>query len=123
MYFPLIEKYQSLYPRTPEQVPLDESEGQELGGRGELKTKRDKPPLWPMVELATAEGRLEALRDGHGPSLTVGSSKPSNARGAKTSTTVGKTVQGRGGGVKLTGGPGSEENEDDDLSDGGFFKK
>ena len=123
MYFPLNEKYQSLYPRTPEQAPLDESEGKEFCGRGEITTKRDKPPLWHMVELATTEGRLEALRDGQGLSLTVGSSKPSNAQDAKTSTMVGKNVQGRGGGVKLTGGPCSEEDEEDDMSDGEFFEK
>ena len=123
MYFPLSEKYQSLYPRTSEQGPLDESEGHEFGGRGEIKRERDRPPLWHIVELAMAEGRLEALRDGQGPSMIVASSKPTKANGAKPSTTGEKNVQGRGGGVKLTGGACSEEDEDDDMSDGGFFEK
>jgi len=143
VYYPLEVKYQSLYPRTADQGPLNEAE--ELGGRGESKVGGEKPPMWFIVERSMAEGTLEALRDGGGMQVAVGNPRPTQTdrkeepsipaqkkptainkpavNPAMKGPSAGKTRNGPGGGgVKLTGGPASE-SEDDDLSDGGFFEE
>ncbi|MCJ1479744.1 18S rRNA maturation protein [Lambiella insularis] len=125
MYYPLAEKYQSLYPRKGDQAPVGEEQGQEIGGRGGRGLGAERPPLWFVVERATAEGTLETLRDGKGQSMAIRKQKPTAlAQSSKSNPRAGEKAHdlGRGGGVKLSGGPVSDEDEDEDMSDGGFFE-
>ncbi|MCJ1389512.1 18S rRNA maturation protein [Xylographa bjoerkii] len=125
MYYPLAEKYQSLYPRTGSQEARDDSEGNEIGGRGERKLGGERPPLWFLIERAMAEGTLEALRDGKGDRVVSLKSKPQasiHSKAAKGVETRHITDINRRDGVKLEGGAVSN-NEDDDMSDGGFFEE
>ena len=123
MYYPLLEKYQSLYPRTKVQGPLDEAAGKDLGGHG---TGPERHPIWFIVERAMTDGTLEALRDGGGKTMALGIGRPPPANDSRRKTSAMKDLQGRGGGVKLTGGPCSDSEDDDDdeeMSDGGFFEE
>ncbi|MCJ1244174.1 18S rRNA maturation protein [Trapelia coarctata] len=122
MYYPLLEKYQSLYPRTKEQGPLDEASGKELAGRDDKGPERH--PIWFIVERAMTDGTLEALRDGGGKTMALGISRPPPSNKTREAPAM-TDFQGRGGGVKLTGGPCSDDGEDDDeeMSDGGFFEE
>ena len=56
IYHPLTEKYQSIFPR----------QGTTGSGEGAAARKlvTEKPALWKVVEQCTADGTLEALRDG-----------------------------------------------------------
>jgi len=123
MYYPLLEKYQSLYPRTKEQGALDEASGKDLGGHG---AGPERHPIWFIVERAMADGTLEALRDGGGKTMALGIGRPPPSSNPRREASTMKDFQGRGGGVKLTGGPCSEDeddNDDEDMSDGGFFEE
>lgn len=120
MYFPLLEKYQSLYPRTKEQGPLDEKSGKELSGRARGP---ERHPIWFLVERAMADGTLEALRDGAGKTMVLGISRPPPPKKERKEASAMVDVQGPGGGVKLTGGPCSDDEHDDEMSDGGFFEE
>ena len=125
MYYPLGEKYQSLYPRTGDQKAQDEEDRTEIGGRGERKLRGERPPLWFLVERAMTEGSLEALRDGKGDRVVVTNSKPQapiNHKGAVATGAEKMNEMNRGGGVKLEGGA-VPDNEDDEISDGGFFEE
>jgi hypothetical protein len=126
MYFPLMEKYQSLYPRTEEQGPLDEASGKDLSGKGEGP---ERHPIWYIVERAMVDDTLKELRDGGGKTMALRTSRPRPSNNPRRETSGMKDVQGPGGGVKLTGGPcsdhGDDEDDDDDdqMSDGGFFEE
>ena len=120
MFYPLAEKYYSLYPRTVEQGPENEKE---IGGRGERKVGAQRPPLWSLIERSMAEGTLEALRDGKGGSLVVERPKPPPQQKASVETSRKPKHNENGGGVKLTRGAVSEEEDDDEMSDGGFFER
>lgn len=127
LYYPLQEKYTSLYPRTAGQNPGQTRK--EIGGRGEKVVGAEKPPIWALVEKCMADGTLEALRDGKlgGGSLVLGRGRPKGDGGAKGSGEVVEKAKksGRegGGGVKLTGGAVSDGDGDEDMSDGGFFEE
>jgi hypothetical protein len=101
-YCPLAEKYQSLYPRGGRHPAGDEAGG----GRRETA---DRPALWHVVERATAEGTLEALRDGTARAVAVA---------------VGEKAAKHGGGDKAVEMPTPMPKEErDDVSDGGFFEE
>lgn len=109
IYHPLTEKYQSLFPR------------QEDAGGGETAARKlvtEKPAMWMVVERCTADGVLEALRDGKlADGISVGKKK---AAADKTrSKREGKN--GRAGGSKSL--KNAESTEQDEESDGGFFEK
>ena len=117
MYYPLAEKYQSLYPRTSAQGSENEKE---IGGRGERKLGGQRPPLWGLVERSMADGTLEMLRDGKlGGCIVVGRSKPAPKETSGPPARFKKRKGPGGGGVKLTGGAAS----DSETSDEGFFEE
>ncbi|CRG85731.1 rRNA-processing protein efg1 [Talaromyces islandicus] len=138
IYYPLSEKYISLYPqdkkkRTSTQDQNDsDSDDVELPPKsGPRKaatgSKDEKPPLWAVVEKCTANGSLDQLRNGK---LNIGfDGKPKE--GAPVSSSQ-KTRENEKAGSRSTKRPSDTktaaskksqqyEQEEDD-SDGGFFE-
>ena len=108
IYHPLTEKYQSLFPRQ------DVAGGEERAAR---KLVTEKPAVWKVVERCTADGTLEALRDGKVETgMIVGKKKPAGER--PKSKRKGKNDRA---GSKLSEKVASQEQ--DEGSDGGFFEK
>ena len=96
IYFPLTEKYVSLYPRKDETDP----------SRGYGTSVEKKPAVWKVVKQCMAEGTLDALRDGALiPSLN----------GMKELEIKKKAAIPKGRVV-------SRAKADDEDSDGGFFE-
>lgn len=111
IYHPLTEKYQSLFPRQ-------EDAGVEGTAARKLVTK--KPAMWQVVQQCTAEGTLEALRDGKWATSTpVGKRKPSAPEklGSKHDNKNGPAAAGSQS-SKTTA-----RQAQDDESDGGFFEE
>ena len=113
LYYPLNEKYQSLYPRSEGQGSEIKSE---IGDMGERNNDRPKVPLWTMVESCMREGTLEALRDGKlGRNSKVAGPKP-------VSTVRSQKVKARKGAITSTAKPELAE-EAEMMSDDGFFEE
>ncbi|MCJ1417008.1 18S rRNA maturation protein [Xylographa parallela] len=127
MYYPLAEKYQSLYPRAELQGPSDEGKTSRIGGRAKRKVGGEKPPLWPLIERAMTESTLEALRDGKGDRVVSVNTKPqlSIQRKAVEGLEAKHTTDTNGlGEAQLEGGPLLDNKGDDAMSsDGGFFEE
>ncbi|OJJ51323.1 hypothetical protein ASPZODRAFT_138428 [Penicilliopsis zonata CBS 506.65] len=70
IYFPLQEKYVSLYPKGSE-TKDEEEEGEEEEEVEEETEKEQKPAMWAVVEKAMEEGTLESLRDGVSGSTSI----------------------------------------------------
>ncbi|KAJ5641715.1 hypothetical protein N7490_005715, partial [Penicillium lividum] len=66
IYYPLTEKYLSLYPKS-EENPSKEA-GAESGAESDSKEKKQekgaKPPLWAVVEKCMADNTMGLLREG-----------------------------------------------------------
>lgn len=62
MYFPLMQKYQSLYPPAPKegQAAMEDQNDTERPKR----ERSSKPRLWEVVAKCMEEGTLDSLRDG-----------------------------------------------------------
>lgn len=107
IYHPLTEKYQSLFPR------------QEDAGGGETAARKlvtEKPAMWKVVEQCTADGTLEALRDGKlATGIPVGHWKPALEKPSSKSQS--KNDRGRSRSSKS-----AALQEHDEESDGGFFE-
>ena len=105
IYHPLTEKYQSLFPR------------QEDAGDGDTAVRKmvtEKPAVWKIVEQCTAEGTLEALKDGKlATSIPVGKREPAPEKPRSNR-------EGKNGGA---GSKSSKTQGQDEESDGGFFEK
>ena len=127
MYYPLAEKYQSLYPRAELQGPPDEGKTSRIGGRAKRKVGGEKPPLWPLIERAMTESTLEALRDGKGDRVVSVNTKPqlSIQRKAVEGLEAKHTTDTNGlGEAQLEGGPLLDIKGDDAMSsDEGFFEE
>ena len=119
LFYPFAKKYHSLYPRTPEQGPENEHE---IGGKGERKVGGQRPPLWSLVEISMAGGTLEALRDGKAGILVAERRKPLVRPSVVVRNLKKPAREGPAEGTKSSGGAGSED-EEDDMSDGGFFER
>lgn len=66
IYYPLTEKYISLYPKSKGKL---EEAGAESASESDTKKQEKlqddaKPPLWPIVEKCMEEGSLDLLREG-----------------------------------------------------------
>ena len=126
LYYPLHEKYTSLYPRA--------GPGPETA---EEKGEADRPPLWRLVEKCMVEGTLEALRDGkvggkgrgrpggegrggRGGGEVEGRGKGGAKRAEKAGNRGGV---GGGGGFEGTAGKVEGGSGDEEVSDGGFFEE
>lgn len=106
MYYPLTEKYVSLYPRKDEN---DHSKG--------YKTSIEKKPeMWEIVRQSMDEGTLDSLREGRSAALLkTGMEKLPASRKALMPKHNGKT--------KSSGSKTIQAEEMDGESDGGFFEE
>lgn len=66
IYYPLTEKYISLYPKSKGKSEEADAESASESDSKEYKKNDDgaKPPLWPVVEKCMEEGSLDLLREG-----------------------------------------------------------
>lgn len=110
IYYPLTEKYQSLFPR------------QEIADTGNSHPARkpvaEKPAMWEVVERCTADGTLDALRDGGlatGMAAGNGKHRPEKGRSKRPSK------NDRVGSKAAKGAVAQEEQGEE--SDGGFFEE
>ncbi|KAJ5287748.1 hypothetical protein N7478_003434 [Penicillium angulare] len=80
IYYPLTEKYLSLYPKSEEKSSAEAEEDSESEGEGKKHKKEAKaarPPLWSVVDKCMAEDTLDLLREGK---LNIGhDGKPNSA--------------------------------------------
>ena len=124
IYHPLTEKYQSLYPRTDEKDSQEGDSDRKNGGKAVGRVGGKKPPIWSIVESSMAEGTLEDLRDGKiGRSAQIIRTKPP---AKQESRAVKKGKEGDGNkrnGARTKQNKEAMADEDDGLSDGGFFEK
>lgn len=104
IYYPLTEKYQSLYPR----------QGDTSGGEKPTAARKlvaEKPAMWKVVERCAAEGTLEALREGK--VIAAMEKRRESKNGGRAA-----------GSKKALKRPGTQEQEQDEAkSDGGFFEE
>ena len=111
IYHPLTEKYQSLFPRQG-----NTAGGQETPAR---KLVMEKPAMWKIVEQCSADGTLEALREGKlamgipAGKKTPGPEKPTSKRERNKNTRAGSKSS-------KSAVPPQEQHEE---SDGGFFEE
>ena len=108
IYYPLTEKYQSLYPRQ------GGTSGEKTPAR---KLVTEKPAMWDVVERCTADGTLDTLRDGKlVTSMSTGerNSAPGKARSKRQSK------NSRAESKSLKSAKPQEQHEE---SDGGFFEE
>ena len=128
MYYPLTQKYQSLYPRVDGQASEGATDHKAIRSREQGKASRQDNPMWGLVEQSMSDGTLEELRDGKlGQSFIIEAPRSNtacdNARTAKykkqrISSSPGGGVNGRGE-VK----PKEAAISDGEISDGGFFEE
>ncbi|MCJ1384643.1 18S rRNA maturation protein [Xylographa soralifera] len=125
MYYPLAEKYQSLYPRAEPQGAQDDKKTVRVGGRDKRRLGGGKPPLWPLIERAMTESTLEALRDGKGTRIVSVNTKSQlsiHRKAAESAETKHTNDINRLGEAQLEKGALSDNN-DDAKSDAGFFEE
>lgn len=140
IYYPLTEKYISLYPQDKKREAAgrlqkrkrnsEDDEGDENDTHDEMqddataatKTTDQKPPMWYIVKKCMDENTLEQLRDGK---LSIGSSNVV----AKSDSTKGdskekekKNKEEDTKGSRNLPHKKVEEDEEDEDSDGGFFE-
>lgn len=109
IYHPLTEKYQSLFSRQ------EDAEGGETAKR---KLVAKKPIMWQVVEQCTAQGTLEALRDGKvATSISIGERKPSAPEKPRSKQ------DNKNGPAGLKSSKTTARQAQDDESDGGFFEE
>ena len=125
MYYPLAEKYQSLYPRAEPRG--DEDDGKAVGfeGKDKRNPRGQKPPLWPLIERAMTESTLEALRDGNGDRVVSVNTKPKVSIGRKAAEgaeakQINDTNRVSEAQLEWRALP---DNKDEAMSDGGFFEE
>ena len=106
IYHPLTEKYQSLFPRQ------GDTGGEKPPAR---KLVMEKPAMWKVVERCTAEGTLEALRDGK--LATSISRKPA----VQETRSKSESKNSRAGSKSSQGAVPQEQQHEE--SDGGFFEE
>jgi hypothetical protein len=148
IYYPLTEKYLSLYPQEKKREVVDghnqkvvntddegeESEDEEMQTSGDENTnkkKGEKPPMWGIIKKCMADKTLDRLRDGK---LNIGfDGKPLQSSEVTTTSSVAK-ITGKEE-VETTTNKEKEKKrkrkeieveqpkEEEEDSDGGFFEE
>ena len=108
IYYPLTEKYQSLFPR----------QGNTYTGKNpRRKPVTEKPAMWDIVERCTADGTLDALRDGKlVTGMVAGNGKQRSEKGRSKRA----SKNDRAGSQAAKSAVAQEQGEE---SDGGFFEE
>ncbi|MCJ1289266.1 18S rRNA maturation protein [Xylographa carneopallida] len=125
MYYPLAEKYQSLYPRAEPREGENDGKTVGTGGRNHRISGGQKPALWPLIERAMRESTLEALRDGKGDRVVSVNTRPqaSAHRKAVEGGESKHTIDINHPGIAPSVGGFISDSKDDAMSDGGFFEE
>lgn len=124
IYHPLVEKYQSLYPRTNEQGSGEGDSDNKTGEKEVRKVGGKKPPIWSIVERSMAEGTLQDLRDGKLRQIGEVIRKKPPAEQEPRAVRKGKEGDGNDRGrARTKHNDMAVVDEDNRLSDGGFFEK
>jgi hypothetical protein len=131
MYYPLIERYISLYPQQSKSKAKSEGPGEKASGSDHgLWESKDRPEMWLTVEKAMEGGEdaLKRLRD-RGPSISASQTAAKPIPAAATPANRRATRRDK---VAVKQSPKPEDDEDgdgrprevdsDDESDGGFFE-
>ncbi|KAL8787929.1 MAG: hypothetical protein Q9213_001956 [Squamulea squamosa] len=116
LYYPLMEKYISIFPRKM----IEAWDKEDASAKDIAEARQSKPAMWAVVESCMENGTLQALRDGKmrsGPA-SVKASQPTTAKTSPHQAS--KKQQGiyqskRDVIVAVT--------EQEDESDGGFFEE
>jgi hypothetical protein len=147
IYYPLSEKYISLYPQDKKKKTTSDNKNQndsdddseielppKCGHKKAADTKNEKPPLWPIVEKCTANGTLDQLRNGK---LNIGfDGKPKPIPNPKTESTALSSSSSLQKNREKAGSQGTKRSDlktasktnqqydepEEDDSDGGFFE-
>ena len=121
IYYPLTEKYVSLFPLEKRASDKNGSQSPETGKDLSIEGKRVRPPMWAVIERCMEEGTLDQLRDGK--LNTLYSIHPTMTR-AKPQDTLQRTKQlpSSNTKAKATANDHTVTTEHGDDSDGGFFE-
>lgn len=139
-YYPLAEKYVSLYPRTAKDDAETAKDCEPTGGDMTVVVGGEKPPLWSVVENAMEMGTLDDLRDGSGCYAAsrdnVKQPKSRKPSGSEKSAMKDHLREDKAANVKTVYEETEEASEkekmprldllgkeDDGSSDGGFFEE
>lgn len=106
IYHPLTEKYRSLFP------PVDTADGHTV-----RRLVAERPDMWKSVEQCTADGSLEALRNGRLTTKSTGDKKPPS-----TKTPTSKRAD-KGGARRPKPANDEPAPKNEEESDGGFFEE
>jgi hypothetical protein len=147
IYYPLTEKYLSIYPKSNGKPEAAESGSDAESSKKETKTKDAKPPLWAVVAKCMEDNTLDLLREGKlninfkGEKIQTSSStvattdtskekskKKEHQKDSKGASQKDKSIKhdkkdksARGSQTSKHNAP-QEVNAEDDESDGGFFE-
>ena len=118
LYFPLMKKYQSLYPKG------------EAKEANDAAAATERPEMWQNIERAMAEGTLEQLRDWRPPPKrrATHTKKPSKPKKLQTpfdaaSADVLSESRKDWPPERIVEDHDEPEPAEDDQSDGGFFEE
>ena len=131
IYYPLTEKYISLYPKSKDQKSGEAPA--ESGFEDGSAEKDAKPALWAVVAKCMNENTLDQLRDGK---LNINASgeptdkkstkeKPKESLPPTKEKQVSRRADSKGGRGHQTGKqePGRKMHRPEEDSDGGFFEE
>ena len=121
IYYPLTEKYVSLFPLEKRASGKSGSQSPETGEDVSIEAKRMRPPMWAVVERCMEEGTLDQLREGK---LSTQYSTHPTTTGAKVQDNLQMTKKLPNSTPKAnaTANDHAVTTEHGDDSDGGFFE-
>lgn len=118
-YYPLLQPYYSLYPKKEAETngkAVPDEKATSTGVKGD-------PTMWKLVEKATADGALEALRDGsHTEPLQLRSRRSRSARSTTPQTDASTVLPVKHPRMRAKDRRSEDQGTDMDDSDGGFFE-
>lgn len=88
IYYPLTEKYISIYPKSNGKSDTLESDSESQ--KQETNTTKAKPPMWPIVEKCMEDNTLDLLREGK-LNINANGEKIQAASSAATTTSKDKS--------------------------------
>ena len=121
IYYPLTEKYVSLFPLEKRASDQNGSQSPETGNDISIEGNRMRPPMWAVIERCMEEGTLDQLREGK---LSTQYSVHLKTTSVKSLDNLQKTKKSPSSNPKsnTTANDHVVTAEHGDDSDGGFFE-
>ena len=121
IYYPLTEKYVSLFPLEKRASDKNVSQSPETGKDVSIEGKMVRPPMWAIVERCMEEGTLDQLREGK---LSTQYSVHLKTTSVKSLDNLQKTKKSPNSDPNANATPDNHAvtAERDDDSDNGFFE-